>query len=53
MVSVFLRRGPWGFAHALRPEAGLADLRVDSLAELPEALAALEAAAGRGERSPT
>lgn len=38
MVSVFLPRGPWGMIHARRPEAGLADIRVDSLSELPEAL---------------
>lgn len=39
MVAVFCRRGPWGYVHALRPEADRAHLRVDSLAELPEALA--------------
>lgn len=41
MTSVFLRRGPWGVAHALRPEVSEADLRLESLAELPGALAAL------------
>ena len=40
MVAVFLRRGPWGYVHAAWPEAAAADLRVDSLAELPGALAA-------------
>lgn len=34
MVAVHLRRGPWGFLQ----DASAADLRVDSLAELPEAL---------------
>lgn len=34
MRTVFLRRGPWGYLHALKDEAALADLRVDSLQEL-------------------
>jgi HAD superfamily hydrolase (TIGR01549 family) len=38
MVAVFLRRGPWGYLQADRPEAALARIRIDSLAELPEAL---------------
>jgi FMN phosphatase YigB (HAD superfamily) len=38
MVGVFLRRGPWGLIHALRPEATQADIRIDSLAELRSAL---------------
>lgn len=38
MVAVFCRRGPWGYVHALRAEAERAHLRVDSLAELPDAL---------------
>jgi HAD superfamily hydrolase (TIGR01509 family) len=38
MVSVFVRRGPWGHLHATRPEAAQARIRVDSLAELPAAL---------------
>lgn len=38
MVSVFLRRGPWGVIHARRPEAALADIRIDSLTELLGAL---------------
>jgi FMN phosphatase YigB (HAD superfamily) len=41
LVPVFLRRGPWGYLHADRPEASLARIRLDSLAELPERLAAL------------
>jgi HAD superfamily hydrolase (TIGR01549 family) len=47
MVGVFLRRGPWGYLHADRPEASLAHLRLDSLDELPAALADLESAANR------
>ncbi|HEX9373477.1 MAG TPA: HAD family hydrolase [Roseiflexaceae bacterium] len=38
MVAVFLRRGPWGYLHATRPEVKRAAIRLDSLAELPEAL---------------
>ena len=34
MVAVHLRRGPWGYLQ----DASAADLRVDSLTELPEAL---------------
>ena len=41
MTAVFLRRGPWGYVHATWPEAAAADLRVESLAELPAALARL------------
>jgi FMN phosphatase YigB (HAD superfamily) len=41
MAGVFLRRGPWGVLHALRPEAARATLRIESLAELPDALSAL------------
>jgi FMN phosphatase YigB (HAD superfamily) len=40
MVSVLIRRGPWGYIHARRPEAALADIRIESLAGLPPALAA-------------
>jgi len=39
MASVFLRRGPWGLIHAQRPEIAEADIRIDSLDELPSALA--------------
>jgi HAD superfamily hydrolase (TIGR01549 family) len=38
LVSVFIRRGPWGYLQAGWPDAGRADARIDSLAELPEAL---------------
>jgi FMN phosphatase YigB (HAD superfamily) len=34
MVAVHVRRGPWGHAHALRPEMDRASLRVDSLLDL-------------------
>lgn len=44
LVGVFLRRGPWGFVHATRPEAGEADIRLESLAELPDALALVSSA---------
>jgi FMN phosphatase YigB (HAD superfamily) len=38
LVPVFVRRGPWGYLHADRPEASVARVRIESLAELPEAL---------------
>jgi FMN phosphatase YigB (HAD superfamily) len=38
MVAVFIRRGPWGCLHAAWPEAARAHIRLDSLAELPDAL---------------
>lgn len=41
MVAVFLRRGPWGWMHAERPEIAEAHLRLDGLAGLPEALEGL------------
>jgi FMN phosphatase YigB (HAD superfamily) len=41
MIGVFLRRGPWGYLHASRPEAAQATLRIDSLVDLPDALARL------------
>ena len=39
MLAVFLRRGPWGYLHAGLPEAARAHIRIESLAELPDALA--------------
>jgi FMN phosphatase YigB (HAD superfamily) len=39
MLSVFLSRGPWGLIQSLRPEAARADMRIDSLAELPGRIA--------------
>jgi HAD superfamily hydrolase (TIGR01549 family) len=44
MISVFLRRGPWGVIHATWPEAARADLRLESLEELHEALASIRVA---------
>jgi FMN phosphatase YigB (HAD superfamily) len=41
MVAIHLRRGPWGHLHAAWPEARRAHLRIDSLGELPDALAAV------------
>jgi FMN phosphatase YigB (HAD superfamily) len=38
MVSVFIRRGPWGHIQALRTAAALADIQIFSLSELPAAL---------------
>ena len=38
---MFLRRGPWGLAHARLPEAARARLRIEALADLPDALASL------------
>lgn len=38
MVTVFVRRGPWGWIHAGRPDAARADVAVESLAALPDAL---------------
>lgn len=41
MVSVFLRRGPWGCLHATRPEVAQAHIRLDSLVELSAVLGRL------------
>ena len=41
LVGVFLRRGPWGFIHAGRPEAARAHLRLDGLTGLPNVLESL------------
>jgi HAD superfamily hydrolase (TIGR01549 family) len=41
MVAVHLRRGPWGYLFASDPDAARAQLRIDSLAELPAGLRAL------------
>jgi FMN phosphatase YigB (HAD superfamily) len=41
MVSVFLRRGPWGVAHARRTEVARARHGIDALTDLPAALASL------------
>jgi FMN phosphatase YigB (HAD superfamily) len=41
--TAFIRRGPWGFIHAQRPEVAQADLRIDSLAELRPAIEKMNA----------
>ena len=41
LVAVFIRRGPWGFIHASWPEVDQAQIRLESLTELPGALASL------------
>lgn len=38
MRTAFLRRGPWGYVHATRPQVALADARLDSLAGLVDLL---------------
>jgi FMN phosphatase YigB (HAD superfamily) len=38
MVAVHVRRGPWGVLHSRWPEAAAADLRLDALDDLPDAL---------------
>jgi FMN phosphatase YigB (HAD superfamily) len=38
MVTVFLRRGPWGYLQAAQAEATRVDLRLDSLDQLPRLL---------------
>lgn len=42
--TVLLRRGPWGYLHAERPDAALADIVTDSLADLPRLLDELTSA---------
>jgi HAD superfamily hydrolase (TIGR01509 family) len=39
MNGVFVRRGPWGVIHASWPEVAKANLRLENLTELPQALA--------------
>ena len=46
MVAVFLRRGPWGVIQATWPDVREADLRIESLDELPGALSRLAPARG-------
>ncbi len=38
MLAVFIRRGPWGYLQANRPELAKAGIRLDSLSELPDRL---------------
>ena len=49
LVAVFLRRGPWGVIQATWPEAARADLRIESLEELPGALSRLRPVAPAGQ----
>jgi len=39
MFTVFVRRGPWGYLHAHRPEIAAANATINSLTELPALLA--------------
>ena len=41
MTAVFVRRGPWGWMHAEQPAIEQAHIRIDSLLDLPDRLAAL------------
>ena len=41
MIGIFVRRGPWGVIHATWPEVARANLRLESLEELPAALAGI------------
>jgi HAD superfamily hydrolase (TIGR01549 family) len=41
MTSVFIRRGPWGWMHAEKPEIDQAHIRLESLLDLPARLASL------------
>jgi HAD superfamily hydrolase (TIGR01549 family) len=41
MAAILVARGPWGRAHATRPEVARASLVVTSLLEIPDALASL------------
>jgi HAD superfamily hydrolase (TIGR01549 family) len=41
MKAVFVRRGPWGWMHAERPEIERAHLRLETLLDLPDGLAPL------------
>lgn len=43
MRTAFIRRGPWGYLHAQRSEVALADLHIESLAELTMAFTQYEA----------
>lgn len=41
MAAVFVRRGPWGYLQASHPDASRAAIRLDGLADLPQALDSL------------
>ncbi|PRY02094.1 HAD family hydrolase [Allonocardiopsis opalescens] len=49
MRTALLRRGPFGYLHAERPEAARADAVIDGLGELPGLVARLNAETGPGE----
>jgi hypothetical protein len=38
MTAIHLKRGPWGFIQARWPEARQADLNIEQLSDLPDAL---------------
>lgn len=38
MRTALLKRGPWGYLHALRPQSAEADMIIDSLTDLPDRL---------------
>ena len=38
MGTILIRRGPWGYLHAQRPDAALSSARIDSLAEITSAV---------------
>jgi hypothetical protein len=40
MQTIHIRRGPWGYLRAQRPDATLASARIDTLAEITAAVAA-------------
>jgi len=48
LIAVFLRRGPWGVIQAGWPEAARADLRIESLDEIPDAFRRLSSGDGGG-----
>jgi len=48
MRTALLRRGPWGFLHAARPEAAAADMVLDGLSGLVAALGPDAARPGGG-----
>jgi HAD superfamily hydrolase (TIGR01549 family) len=43
MKTALLRQGPWGLIHSSLREAAIADVRINSLAELPDRMSALDA----------
>ena len=38
LTTVFIRRGPWGYFYAMQPEVDAADIKIETLAELPASL---------------